>query len=155
MASLILAVNAGSSSLKLSVFRLASPQQLQSADRLDPDTADSLVVLIASCSITSISSSPKFSLNLYDQSSPRHTNKAVTRDIRNHMDAFSCLLRNLNDIANIDATDILYVCHRVVHGGNFDEPMIINKETRHHIERLSDLAPLCALSVTGRSLSSS
>jgi acetate kinase len=140
MARLILAVNAGSSSLKISVFRLVSPQQLQSAD-----TADSHVVLIASCSITSIFSSPKFSFNLSDHSSPRHTKKGDAQGIRDHATAFAYLLDNLKDGANIDAADILYVCHRVVHGGDFHEPVVINKETYHHIERLSDLAPLYAL----------
>jgi acetate kinase len=153
MASLILAVNAGSSSLKISVFRLASPQQLQSADRLDADTADNLVVLIASCSITSIFSSPKFSLNPSDHSS-RHTKKGDAQGIRDHATAFAYLLDNLKDGANIDAAHILYVCHRVVHGGDFHEPAVINKETYHHIERLSDLAPLCAL-FGDRSLSAS
>ena len=142
MASLILAVNAGSSSLKISVFRLASPQQLQSADRLD---VDSLVVLITSCSITSIFSSPKFSYNLSDRSSPCHTKKGDAQGIRDHATAFAYLLDNLKDGANIDAADILYVCHRVVHGGDFHEHVVINKETYHHIKRLSDLAPLYAL----------
>jgi acetate kinase len=145
MASLILAVNAGSSSLKISVFRLASPQPPQSADRLDADTADSPVVLIASCSITSIFSSPKFSFSLSDHSSPNHTKKGDAQGIRDHATAFAYLLDNLKDGASIDAADILYVCHRVVHGGDFHEPVVINKETYHHIERLSDLAPLYAL----------
>jgi len=53
MAGPILAVNAGSSYLKISVFRLASP--LGPADRYDMDsTTDSRVVLIAACSVTSI-----------------------------------------------------------------------------------------------------
>jgi len=59
MASLILAVNASSSSLKISVFRLASP--LGPADRHVMDsTTDGRVVLIASCSVTSTFSSKVF-----------------------------------------------------------------------------------------------
>ena len=141
MASLILAVNAGSSSLKISVFRLASP--LGPADRRDMDsTTDSPVVLIASCSVTSIFSSPKFSFS--DHSSPRRPDRGDALGIRDHATAFSRFLDHLKDGANIDAADILYVCHRVVHGGDFHDPVVINKETYHHIERLSDLAPLYA-----------
>jgi len=141
MASLILAVNAGSSSLKISVFRLASP--LGPADRHDMDsTTDGRVVLIASCSVTSIFSSPKFSFR--DHSSPRRPDGGDALGIHDHATAFSRFLDHLKDGANIDAADILYVCHRVVHGGDFHDPVVISEETYHHIERLSDLAPLYA-----------
>ena len=143
MTSLILAVNAGSSSLKISVFRLASP--LGPAESHDVDsTTDSRMVLIASCSVTSIFSSPKFSFT--DHSSPRRPDSdgGDALGIRDHATAFSRFLDHLKVGANIDAADILYVCHRVVHGGDFHDPVVINQETYHHIERLSDLAPLYA-----------
>lgn len=141
MASLILSVNAGSSSLKISVFRLASP--LGPADRHDVDsTADSRVVLIASCSVTSIFSHPKFSFT--DHSSPCRPEGGDALGIRDHATAFSHFLGHLKDGANIDVTDILFVCHRVVHGGDFHDPVVINKATYQHIEHLSDLAPLYA-----------
>jgi len=141
MASLILAVNAGSSSLKISVFRLDSP--LGPADRHDTvSTTDSRVVLIASCSVTSIFSSPKFSFS--GRSSPRLPDGGDALCIRDHATAFSHFLDHLKDDANIDAADILYVCHRVVHGGEFHDPVVISEETYQHIERLSDLAPLYA-----------
>ena len=143
MASLILAVNAGSSSLKISIFRLAFP--LGPVDRHAMDsTTDSRVVLIASCSVTSIFSSPKFSFT--DHSSPRRPDAdgGDALGIRDHATALSRFLDHLKDGANIDAADILYVCHRVVHGGDFHDPVVINQETYHHIERLSDLAPLYA-----------
>ena len=147
MSSLILAVNAGSSSLKGSLSRLASQQPLEPVARLGADTAnsESPVVLVSSCSITSIFSSPKFSFNLGDHSSrrPHRSNTGDALDIRDHATAFARFLDNLQDDANIDAADILYVCHRVVHGGDLHEP-VVNKETYHHIERLSDLAPLYA-----------
>lgn len=38
--------------------------------------------------------------------------------------------------------DIAIACHRVVHGGDYDRPKIINEETYHHLEELTDLAPL-------------
>jgi acetate kinase len=129
MANLILAVNAGSSSLKLSVFRLDS-------------TADSGVALIASCSVNSIFSSPKFLFT--DHSSPLRPGGGDALGIRDHATAFSHFLDHLKDGANIGAAEILFVCHRVVHGGDFHDPVVINKETYQHIEHLSDLAPLYA-----------
>jgi acetate kinase len=41
-----------------------------------------------------------------------------------------------------DKDDIHFTCHRVVHGGDYPKSQVINKETYHHIEELSDLAPL-------------
>ena len=38
--------------------------------------------------------------------------------------------------------DIAIVCHRVVHGGDYETPQIINEDTYHHLEALTDLAPL-------------
>jgi acetate kinase len=107
-------------------------------------TTDDHVILIASCSVTSIFSSPKFSIT--DHSSPRRPDAdgGDALGIRDHATAFSRFLDHLKDGANIDAADILYVCHRVVHGGDFHDPVVINQETYHHIERLSDLAPLYA-----------
>jgi len=105
-------------------------------------TTDSRVVLIASCSVTSIFSSPKFSFS--GHSSLRRPDGGDALGIRDHATAFSRFLDHLKDGANIDAADILYICHRVVHGGDFHDPVIINEETYQHIERLSDLAPLYA-----------
>ncbi|EEB99361.1 hypothetical protein MPER_00973, partial [Moniliophthora perniciosa FA553] len=44
--------------------------------------------------------------------------------------------------ASIDANDVVHICHRIVHGGDYHDPVVINNETYHHIEKLSDLAPL-------------
>lgn len=38
--------------------------------------------------------------------------------------------------------DIAIACHRVVHGGDYDAPKVITQETYHHLEELTDLAPL-------------
>src|SRR5712672_1212804 len=142
MAGLILAVNSGSSSLKISVFSLTSPQPRGPVDR--PDSEITPVVLIASSSITSIFSSPKFSFRVGDRPSQRQTNTADVPSIHDHTTAFAHFLDNLKNYANIDTTDILYVCHRIVHGGDFHEPVVIDKETYHHTEQLSNLAPLYA-----------
>ncbi|KAF9237656.1 Acetokinase family-domain-containing protein [Melanogaster broomeanus] len=103
--SLILAINAGSSSLKISLYR-----------RVPQDPTGPRLLLTSS--ISSISSPPaKFNsitLSLPQQKKIKH------------------------------------ICHRVVHGGDYTEPVIISEQFYHHIEKLSDLAPLhngCALSV--------
>ncbi len=38
--------------------------------------------------------------------------------------------------------DIAIVCHRVVHGGDYETPQVIDADTYHHLEALTDLAPL-------------
>lgn len=38
--------------------------------------------------------------------------------------------------------DIGMICHRVVHGGDYDAPQLIDSTTYHHLEALTDLAPL-------------
>jgi acetate kinase len=142
MAGLILAVNSGSSSLKVSVFRLTSPQGLVLVDT--PDSNANPVVLISASSITSIFSSPKFSFYVSGHSSLRHTKKGDALGVRDHATAFAHVLDNIKNGANINTADVLYVCHRIVHGGDFQEPVVLNKDTYRHIEHLSDLAPLYA-----------
>ncbi|KAL4248804.1 hypothetical protein AB1N83_013978 [Pleurotus pulmonarius] len=56
-------------------------------------------------------------------------------------DAFAHFLDYLKKEANIDRERIQRICHRVVHGGNYSDPVIISDESFHHIEKLSDLAP--------------
>lgn len=38
--------------------------------------------------------------------------------------------------------DITHVCHRVVHGGHYEDRAVITNDSLHHIDELSDLAPL-------------
>ncbi|KAF4596353.1 hypothetical protein EYR38_007733 [Pleurotus pulmonarius] len=63
-------------------------------------------------------------------------------------DAFAHFLDYLKKEANIDRERIQRICHRVVHGGNYSDPVIISDESFHHIEKLSDLAPFYAISQT-------
>ncbi|KAI0267713.1 acetate and butyrate kinase [Gloeopeniophorella convolvens] len=145
--SLILAVNSGSSSLKISVFRLASPEK--------QDDANPVVPFISS-SISSISTSPTFSSSVEGDTNVRPAKKEDAANIHDHATAFAHFLDYLKNEAHIDKKEIAHVCHRVVHGGDYLEPVVINEESYHHIERLSDLAPLhngAALSVIQASLS--
>ncbi|KAK0501509.1 acetate and butyrate kinase [Armillaria luteobubalina] len=123
---LVLAVNAGSSSLKISLY--------------DPRESTPPRLLLTS-TISNITAPPaKFSFNLVS-TKPKNAASDVP-SITDHASAFSHFLHVLQGEADIDKGDILNVCHRVVHGGDYCDPVIISDETLHHIERLSDLAPL-------------
>jgi len=120
MSQLILSVNAGSSSLKISLYHL--------------------LTLILSSNISNISSPPaKFSCKT-DHSEKEFELSSIT----DHASAFAHFLHYLKHDANIDTSRIAHICHRVVHGGNYSERVVINNESYHHIETLSDLAPLSA-----------
>ncbi|KAK0188697.1 acetate and butyrate kinase [Armillaria mellea] len=123
---LVLAVNAGSSSLKISLY----------------DPRESTVPrLLLTSTISNITAPPaKFSFNVVS-TEPKNTASDVP-SITDHASSFSHFLHVLQGEADIDKDDILNVCHRVVHGGDYCDPVIISDETLHHIERLSDLAPL-------------
>ena len=130
--SLLLSVNAGSSSLKISLFRKVKVTGRQN-ERID---------LLLTSSISSISSPPaKFSFENVSSVTKANQEQEVF-SITDHATAFSHFLDVLKEQASIDRNEIIYVCHRVVHGGDYTDPVIIDKESYHHIETLSALAPL-------------
>ncbi|KAF8442383.1 Acetokinase family-domain-containing protein [Boletus edulis BED1] len=137
--SLILAVNAGSSSLKISLYQrvLEDPK----APRLS-----------LTSTISSISSPParvSFQQHPNLSQAARHPNPSVP-SIRDHESAFIYFLDRLKADVSIDRQQVTHICHRVVHGGDYTEPTVISEQSYHHIETLSDLAPLhnaAALSV--------
>ncbi|KAI0360164.1 acetate and butyrate kinase [Trametes cingulata] len=131
---LILAVNAGSSSLKISLFKRAGASPSSPHDTVD---------LLLTSTITSISQPPaRFSFALAAHGAGREASKEPVSAIRDHASAFQHFLEYLKREASIDRGEIVHVCHRVVHGGDYFEPVIITDESYHYIERLSDLAPL-------------
>ncbi|KAI0822474.1 acetate and butyrate kinase [Trametes gibbosa] len=135
--ALILAVNAGSSSLKVSLFnrRTASWQSTSSSPEI--------VQLLLTSTITSISQTPAtFSFQLAAHDTGREAHKVSVDDIKDHASAFQHFLDYLKREGHIDRDAIGHVCHRIVHGGDYLEPVVITNKTYHHIERLSDLAPL-------------
>ena len=124
--SLILSANAGSSSLKLSLFFVIS----HGSDE------DDRVSLVLTSTISSISSPPArfYFGNLI-------ANELV-HSILDHASAFEHFRETLHSKTSIDSQRIRYVCHRVVHGGVYAQPVEITEDSYHHIEKLSDLAPL-------------
>lgn len=138
----ILSLNAGSSSLKISLFSLL-PKDSEVHEGnilLEP------VSLVLTSSISDISSSPaRFTFELADSAfSPTSNTDDSTDAITDHASAFHHFIRTLESSTSIDHQSIVYICHRVVHGGDYTQPIIITKSSYNHIEKLSDLAPLFA-----------
>ncbi|KAJ8461887.1 hypothetical protein ONZ45_g18131 [Pleurotus djamor] len=144
---LALSVNAGSSSLKISLYVVSSHEFVLGHDP---------VTLLLTSSISNISAPPaKFSFKIINPDGIVNASAANVKDeavetIEDHATAFSHFLDYLKKEADIDRERIQRICHRVVHGGDYTDPVVISDESYHHIEKLSDLAPLhngAALSV--------
>lgn len=124
--SLILAVNAGSSSLKVSLYQRV-PQESNAPRPL------------LTCTISSISSPPtKVTFQHVHTDSPAKHLDLSEPSIRDHEAAFIYFLDHLQQ----DVSQVKHICHRVVHGGDYTQPTVISEESYNHIETLSDLAPL-------------
>jgi acetate kinase len=133
--SLILSVNAGSSSLKIALFSHSKESENTQRDR-EP------ITLLLTSSISNISSPPaKFSFER-TESGEKDTKEEDLTSVKDHASAFAHFLDYLKNEASIDRNEIAHVCHRVVHGGDYTDPVVISDESYHHIEKLSDLAPL-------------
>ncbi|EFX03853.1 acetate kinase [Grosmannia clavigera kw1407] len=132
----VLSVNAGSSSVKISVYVVeapgGTPHELAEAQisgltapppRIDYRRGDKVVHKNALAA--DVDSSTKIS---------------------SQADAFKLLLNlfvNDNALAEIGHRgSIALVTHRIVHGGDFSEPQIVGKGTYAALEKLNDLAPL-------------
>ncbi|WPH03128.1 Hypothetical protein R9X50_00600300 [Acrodontium crateriforme] len=128
MSQIILAVNAGSSSVKVSVFATSEQDQPKQ---------------LAVIQIAGLTAPPaKLTYNRGDE---QIKNREVP-DVKSAQDAYEHILQHLTSDSGLPelshADDITFACHRVVHGGDYDKPARIDKETYHRLEELSDLAPL-------------
>lgn len=134
---IILSVNSGSSSIKYSLYE---------------KTSSNAVNLIANASISGLTAPPsQFSYTLYDPSTSKETesSKASEVDASNHEDAFKYFISFLSsgkgrksESQVLDLKRVSVVCHRIVHGGPEPKPLIITESELHHLDALSDLAPL-------------
>ncbi|KAF8502561.1 Acetokinase family-domain-containing protein [Hysterangium stoloniferum] len=126
MTQLILAVNAGSSSLKLGLFRSdVAPLSTASFKNIGPQQTTT------------------FSYALSDSEHKSHSPEQV----KDHTTAFDYFIQTLFNDPNFTnqgykRDDITHLCHRVVHGGLFTDPVIIQRHIYVKLEALSDLAPL-------------
>lgn len=67
-------------------------------------------------------------------------------DVKSQESAYEYILNHLTSDSGLKELqhpdDIEFACHRIVHGGDYDKPTRIDQDTYHHLEELSDLAPL-------------
>ncbi|KKI91152.1 acetate kinase [Bacillus sp. SA1-12] len=117
----IIAINAGSSSLKFQLFEMPSETVLTKGLVERIGLKDSV-----------------FSISVNGE------NQKEISDIPDHAVAVKILLSKLTDLGIIKSLDeIEGIGHRVVHGGEtFNDSALITEETLKQIENLSELAPL-------------
>ncbi|KAJ5267028.1 Acetate/Proprionate kinase [Penicillium angulare] len=126
MPKYILAVNAGSSSVKVTFYTFENPPKP-----------------IADAQVSGITAPPPL---LKYQRGPVKTKEKLEEKLSTPQDAFKYILKRcfndpeLSEVAS-DA-DLAYICHRVVHGGDYKDSVTITDETLHRLEALEDLAPL-------------
>jgi acetate kinase len=128
----ILSINAGSSSVKLSLYVCSfssTPKPLISS------------------SISNLTSPPAvFSYKHLSSSSTADVSKRKLEDATTQEDALMRFLEHISSDSSLgelkSSGDIDLVCHRIVHGGDFDKAMVLSKETIQELEDLTDLAPL-------------
>ena len=130
MPEIILSINAGSSSVKISVYKT-------------PENGSSVPVQLAEAIVEGLTAPP--AKLKYERGDEKIKGKEL-ENVKSQEDGFRYILEHLtNDkgLKELNHTDdIRFTCHRVVHGGDYPRSQVIDKETYHHIEELSDLAPL-------------
>ncbi|CCX30443.1 Similar to Probable acetate kinase; acc. no. Q7SH17 [Pyronema omphalodes CBS 100304] len=123
-AKYILSINAGSSSVKLSLYL--------TNHNCEPKT-------IITASISSLTSSPaKFTYQ--DHSSPKDPVTSDLDSVDSHESAFRHFLCQLEEQSF--NPPISFICHRIVHGGSFTKPTILSSSTISELNSLSSFAPL-------------
>ena len=132
---IILSINAGSSSLKITLFHVDNSLN-------DGINASSVPEKIAACEVSGFTDPP--AKEKYTRGSD--TTKKELPNLKSHSDAFRHILNAFLDDKNIENVsrkeDITHACHRVVHGGDYATDQLIDQDTYHKIEKLEDLAPL-------------
>lgn len=122
----VLVINAGSSSMKFTVFTVGPGEQ----------------TMLAKGNIERIGlQEPNF---IYQRAGQSKTSESVA--VRDHADALKVLCRKLVDpVEGVleDLGEIRAIGHRVVHGGEkFTAPIVVDEEVKANIRVCADLAPL-------------
>ncbi|KHN98517.1 acetate kinase [Metarhizium album ARSEF 1941] len=130
MKKIILSINAGSSSVKISAYLGERNGNLRR---------------IAEAQVSGLTAPPaKLKYSRYGKTVAN--NQPAGQQIEGQDGAFSVLLDTLindSDLEEITSKDDLAIaCHRIVHGGDYTESRTITQDTYHQLEKLSDLAPL-------------
>lgn len=125
MTEVILAVNTGSSSIKVSVYRVEAGDQL---------------VSIAKGSFEGIGTTPR--LRLEASSSETSLDREYPpKEVRHQTQALALLGEALR--AQLKGVTIVAAGHRVVHGGlHYSQPVVVDASVMEYLESLIPLAPL-------------
>lgn len=130
MPEIILSINAGSSSVKASVYKT-------------PKNGGTVPIQLAEVTVEGLTAPP--AKLKYDRGDEKIKGREI-EGVSTQEDGFRYILDHLTNDEGLPELnkkeDIHFTCHRVVHGGDYPRSQIIDKETYHHIEELSDLAPL-------------
>ncbi|KAF2862473.1 acetate kinase [Piedraia hortae CBS 480.64] len=124
----LLAINAGSSSVKVSVFGYSRGDE-------DPKP-------LADIEISGLTAPPA---RLTYSRGNKHVDGQEVNHVRSQSDAWAAILDQLmadDGLPLQKVDDIVFACHRVVHGGGNDRPVRIVGTTLRQLEALSELAPL-------------
>jgi len=127
--AIILSINSGSSSFKVSIYK--------------SDSHGAPPIKLADSQIDGLTAPP--ARLTYQRGSERISDEEV-KEIKSNEDACEYILdhlvndKGLSEISSRD--DITHACHRVVHGGDYPAAHVIDEDTYHHLEDLTDLAPL-------------
>lgn len=128
-AKLILSVNAGSSSIKLSLYSASF---------------GSTPVSLVKSSVSGLTSPPaKFS---YANDANRGYNiqdrESHVTDQSSALELFLRYLRQDESLKEHGTGEVELVVHRIVHGGLFGEAVVLSEEAIREVGHLTDLAPL-------------
>ena len=129
MSKTILSINAGSSSVKVSIYSLDTTQ----GESASPEE-------LAQIQISGLTAPPA------TLTYSRHNEPTTLQGIAGPEEAFAKILNTLIEDKDFPTltqpSDVHYACHRIVHGGDYSTPVRIDRDTYHHLEALSALAPL-------------
>ncbi|KAK9366692.1 Acetokinase family-domain-containing protein [Lipomyces kononenkoae] len=128
--SAVLCLNAGSSSIKFSIYRYSNEPSILVTGAVSGLTADQQYLTFTSYNSGEVLESIKNE----KIESPDHD--SAFRIFMEHVDS------KTGDKRVVSFDDIYVVCHRIVHGGANARPMLITEEVYHELDVLSDLAPL-------------
>lgn len=132
---LILAINAGSSSVKLSLYSSPPP----SDSPTDP-------TLILQSTISKLTSPPATFSYQHTSDSSSNVDSKELPDVKSQEDGFKHFLEYLSNDSELkevsSGEDITFACHRIVHGGDYEKPIVLGDDSLEYLKELTDLAPL-------------
>ncbi|KAK9374171.1 Acetokinase family-domain-containing protein [Lipomyces chichibuensis] len=129
--SAILCLNAGSSSIKFSLYRYSPDASLLLTGSVSGLTADQQYL-----TYTSYKSCGEVLESIKNQEIDCPDHDSAFKVFMEHLDS------KIGEKRLLSFDDIYVACHRIVHGGSNPRPLLITEEVYHELDILSDLAPL-------------